>query len=998
MKNRMRYMILALAGVLTLTAACQREDLLPADNAPEGYRTIEFYAEVPGMEEVMTKAVDPDGAGVQQMTVFCFDQNSFFITTVTATLTQDAGNPSLSGKFSVAVPDHSVTLQLVGNQNLTYFKEDNYRGMSEVDVMAALESSPGRMIYWARETVESIKTHTTAANAIKLLRNQAKITLNIADGVNFEEQGWVVVNSNSFGTVAPYSPEHGGFVAPTLDAPFITLPDNNAKLGDYLDVRTNDEEYIFETENSDADPIDFIVKGSQNGGESLYYRVSLIDENGDNVLIMRNHHYVVNIVGDLYYGQKTFAEALEAPATNNVWVSVSDNIAEVMDTEYRLAVDKTAVVIGESEFKDPNTYYLYYTLESLTGETLTAPDVYWIDGNNVALNNFTHDFDPATGRGTLVVTLNQMDGLQHREGTLFIKKGRLSRKIKVVTVKEQTFEPAWITTNVYGVGTGENVTMVFTIPDDCPQELFPMEVLISVNDLDIRNESGMTLPVRNAGEEGYGEDNGIGYKYVLTVTGTGIQRIYLETILGQVTGDNIEVTIEAEHFRSLTKTATFQSEINQWILIHNLRSYSAVQPADEVIYYYLVPQKINAEVSFPTHLGTDITWNDDFTVNTFTSVTPGADDEFLIYSKNLDNDTSVSAQDFTFYPVSSENWSTGGRVYGFKRNMNGTQGNGATYRFVTNTPKSAEVVRIASNPYGQPSVTGTGVCTGSQYRSAVFELANYHPFHFAAQVNGQGTVISGNAEEVTDNVYLSYVPDQQVNIDIDITSFTSTIQGAADDEQVSVDPFGTAFDIYIDAPMFRLDETSALFTSGKIEEDPDVEGRFIYHVDADRATERTHGTLQASVTDSKSAVSQNGERKRIPFLTKSIVTAGNITISADDSKVVYYKKEFKVHNSSIVGTIKYRPQGGTGVQAVPAGSFVPFEVLPTYNRIGTVTIGEAGAFELRLRNEYEYDWNTDDVKFQFKDDNGVIYEKTYGSLNAFYSSLSAGDIILEPVS
>ena len=97
------------------------------------------------------------------------------------------------------------------------------------------------------------------------------------------------------------------------------------------------------------------------------------------------------------------------------------------------------------------------------------------------------------------VTLNQMDGLQHREGTIFIKKGRLSRKIKVVTVKEQTFEPAWITTNVYGVGTDENVTMMFTIPDDCPQEVFPLEVLISVNALDIRNESGMALPVRKAG-------------------------------------------------------------------------------------------------------------------------------------------------------------------------------------------------------------------------------------------------------------------------------------------------------------------------------------------------------------------------------------------------------------------------------------------------------------------------------------------------------------------
>ena len=984
----MKYMILALAGVLTLAVSCQREDLLPGPgDAPEGYRTVEFYAQVPDMDKVQTKAVDPDGAGVQQMTVFCFDANSFFITTVTATLTQDSGEPSLSGKFSVSVPDHTVTLQLVGNQNLTYFKEDNYRGMSEVDVMAALESSPGRMIYWARETIDQLASHTSAANAIKLLRNQAKITLEIASDVDFVEKGWVVVNSNSFGTVAPYSPDHGGFVAPTLAAPFITLPENKAKLGDYLDVRTNPEEYIFETENTEADPIDFIVKGSQNGGEDLYYRVSLIDAQGNNVMIMRNHHYVVNIIGELYYGKKTFAEALTAPATNNVWVSVSDDIAEVMDSEYRLAVDETAVVIGESEFKDPNTYYLYYTLESLAGETLTAPDAYWMDGNNVALNNFTHTFDAATGRGTIVVTLNQMDGLQHREGTIFIKKGRLSRKIKVVTVKEQTFEPAWITTNVYGVGTDENVTMMFTIPDECPQEVFPLEVLISVNALDIRNESGMALPVRKAGEEGYGADNGIGYKYVLTATSAGVQRIYLETILEQVTGNSIDVTIEANHFASLTKSATFQSEVNQWILIHNLRSYSAEQPADEVIYYYLVPQKVNASVEFPTHLGTDIQWNSDNTVRSYTPITPGANDEFLLYSKYLDNDASATGNSFTFYEVAPENWSTGGRVYGFKRNQDGTQGQGATYRLLTNTPKSAEVVRIASNPVGNPSVTGTGTCTGAQYRSAVFELSNYHPFGFAAQVNGQAA----------GNVFLTYVPNQLVSIDFDVTSFTSSIQGASDDEQVSVDPFGTAFDIYIDAPMLKIDENSDLYKSGKVTKDPSVEGRFIYHVDASREAERTYGTLAASVADSKAAVSQSGERKRIQFLTKNIVTAGTITISSDESKVVFNQETFKVQNSSITGTLKYRPSGGSGVVAVPAGSFVPFEVEPTYNRIGTITVGASGAFELRLRSEYEYDWNTDNVKFQFKDENGAIYEKTYGSLNAFYSSLSQGDIILEPV-
>ena len=81
MKNTIKYMILALAGVLTLAVSCQREALLPGPgDAPDGYRTVEFYAQVPDMDKVQTKAVDPDGAGVQQMTVFCFDANSFFIT------------------------------------------------------------------------------------------------------------------------------------------------------------------------------------------------------------------------------------------------------------------------------------------------------------------------------------------------------------------------------------------------------------------------------------------------------------------------------------------------------------------------------------------------------------------------------------------------------------------------------------------------------------------------------------------------------------------------------------------------------------------------------------------------------------------------------------------------------------------------------------------------------------------------------------------------------
>lgn len=1000
MKTTMRYMMMAIVSALVMMTSCRREEFeLPqTETVPAGYKTVSFMAQVPQMEVVNTRAVDPDGGGVQQITVFCFDENSLFITTATASLETDGSAVSLKGKCKVTVPDHTHTLQLVGNQNLTYFREDSYRGMSEVDVMAALEASAGRMIYWARETVESIEEHMTESNPVKLLRNQAKLTLHVdASKTDFKETGWVVVNSNAFGTVAPYSAEYGGFVAPTTTTPFVTLPDNKEKLGDFMDVRTNDEEYIFETENSESDPIDFIVKGSHGGGEELYYRISLIDDKGDHVMIMRNHHYTVNIVGNLYYGKPTFEEALEAPATNNVWVSVSDNIAEVQDSEHSLAVEKTSVVIGEEEFHTPNTYYLHYTLKALQGQVLTQADVAWMEGNDVALHNFTHTFDASTGQGTIIITLNDMGGLQKREGTLTIKKGRLSRRIKVVTVKEQSFEPAWITTNIYGVGTGENVTMMFTIPEECPQELFPMDVLISVNDLDVRNESGMSLPVINAGDEGYGQDNGLGYKYVLTVTGTGKQRVYLETILEQHTGDAVEVTIEAKHFASLTKVATFQSQIDQWILLHSLRSFSATQPADEVIYYHMVAQKVNAPVELPSHLGKDIEWNADHTVRSYTAIAPNAGDEFLIYSKYLNHDESRSDLNFHFYPVDEGKWSTGGRVHGFvPDHLSSDQG--AVFHLLTNTPRSAEVVRIASNPAGQPSVTGNGVCNGAQYRSAIFELANFHPFHFAAQINGKGAVVYGAQEEEVDVIELDYQPGQVVNVAFDVTSFTSSLYDSQGNvlplsEQESVDPFGTAFDIYIDAPMLDIDETSELYINGKVTRDPNVAGRFIYHVAADRASERT-GSTAALATDTKADGGQVGERKVIPFKTKSIVTAGEITISADESKVIYYRKTFKVQNRSITGKLQYRDKTSGNLVDVPYEAFVPFEMKPTYNRIGTVSVGHDGQFELRLRKEYKYDWTTDAVKFQFSKD-GVIYEKEFTSLNSLTASLALGPVILE---
>lgn len=1001
MIKNIKYLLITLAGLLAVTVSCQSE-LMPAPELEkDGYITLDISVSVPDMQRVETKAVDPDGGGVQNITLFCFDSYGLFVSTVSADVEPSSAGISLEGKFTARVPGHVDVVHLVGNQNLSYFDHGDYAGKSEVEVMTSIQASAGRMIYWARKRVDELTTGTT----VTLLRNQARVSVSVGSS-GFNETGWIVMNTNAFGTIAPYkagATENGGFVAPSLADPFVTAPDNDAKLTSFYDTRVAENEYFFETENSEDDPVDVIIKGINPGSsQELYYRVSFVDDQGNYLKIMRNHHYIVNINSSLSYGQPTFAEALTAPATNNVWISVSDNVKEVFDVGSSLAVEETFIVIPEDKIGTHKVRTLNFTITDNSGIDSNKLSVYWLDGNNVAANNLTYAL--SGGSGTVNIQLLDMGAEQKREGTVFIKYGRLNRKIKVITVKQQTFTPAWITTNIYGVETGENVTMMFNIPETFPEELLPMEVLITSPSLDIRNESGMALPVRRKGEPGYGDvtSNDIGYKYVLTVNSLGTQRVYLETVLEHEASETATVTIEADHFETLSKTATFQTSINQYILLHNLRTYSVEQPKDEVIYFHLVPQKKGAIVEFPTHLGTDIVWDEDHKVKSFVNVDPGPKDEFLIYSQYLDHNEGALNLDFTFYPIDSDKWSTGGRVYGFTKNL-GESGAGATFHMITNSSRSSEVVRIASNPYGSTSVVNPGAtCVGNQYKSAVFELALFHPFHFSARINNVGTVIDGENEEVIDNVMISYEPGEDVDLEFDVTSFTSTIRG--DDgtvlpieEQVSVDPFGSQFKIYIDAPMLEIDEArrGSLPTSKFYEES---EGRFVYVVDATRDSERNYGSSSALVEDTRTvdynglpvSVNQSGERKLLPFKAKNIVSDGQIKISSEEEKVVYYEKTFNLVNEAIKGMITY----GSSNTPVPADAFVPFEVLPTYNRIGVMSVGSGGSYQLRLRAEYRFNWETDDIKLQYVDGNGTVYEKTYESLSELYSSR---DIHLEEV-
>lgn len=302
----------------------------------------------------------------------------------------------------------------------------------------------------------------------------------------------------------------------------------------------------------------------------------------------------------------------------------------------------------------------------------------------------------------------------------------------------------------------------------------------------------------------------------------------------------------------------------------------------------------------------------------------------------------------------------------------------------TNRAVSAEVVRISSNQQGSPSAlpNNNGAnYTGNSYRSVTFELANYNPFRFAARVNNEGTDTSGAEEEVTTPLAWTYAPEQEVNIALDVTSFAGT-------DGKSADPFGEAFEIYIDAPMLEIDEArlaACKLNSAKLKADPNVEGRFIYTVDANRETERDYGNNDVINKDNTNGVNQAGERKTLPFKTSSIVSVGDIVISSNKEKVVFFDKTFTVSNTPISGTLKY-----AGAD-VPRNAFVSFERTRNGSRIGSVTVTADGRYELRLRKEYTFNWYTDEVEFHYEID-GKVYHKIYPNLAELFAS---PDVVLE---
>ena len=1071
------YAIVALAFVLS----CQRditEDVrpqTPAVDVPEGYTYIEFKANMSDMQRVDSRAVDPDGLNLNNMTLFCFNEFGLYISSEVAQLKTNSVD---SGIFTATIPNHTQIIHFIGNHSEGLYDESEFPGQTESMVIANMEGGSGMLVYWSRFQMDSSSDKSITEQlrdltyvvggethrGVKLIRNQAKVTIDNWDSQYFHVTGYRTVNIPAFGTVAPHHPNHHFNIVENWENTdeFVTLPNNQTLLSDITEINTKPEDYVFETANSGDRLVSVIIRGHAPSAvhdeqNDKYYRIVMQHSDGTNFMLRRNHHYNLHITGMLTYGQDSFEEALTAPASNNAWISIDEWVNEISNGVETLWVEQTSYVLSSDQYAGTNWTFPYkYTMNG-KGDS-EAPTVTWLD-NNVAYDNVTNTYDTKTGEGEVLVRLFPMyEGNEQQVGTLLIKHGQLQREITIYIIRTQKFTPSWASSQVFGVAD-EYVTVVFTIPETSPESLYPFTVLVSVNHLDVRSESGQRLPIYIKGEEGYfGKDwEGINYKYAYTVTGPGKHRLHMKSILEHMEDETEEVHLEAPFFETITKNVLFTAanKAHRRIFLDGLLEYPPQYADDQTLYYMLVPQKRAHPLVFTLMLQERKSDNSYVALNH--AANPGSDewhrngaDEFLLYTKTFSDYRTYYENHSDHYEeiknlawecdvvnVHEDSWSTNGRVMAIRTHdfkdkgseRYGLQADG-TYNIylLTNGTNNKDVVRIASNnslshnafPYSRDSLDTnyqSKPYVGNEYRSIIFDVAHYRPYRFAAQVRvsdadgSNATHIpatsellsnsrNGDTAEHVDDVYLKYKPGQRVDILFDITSFRGS-------DNCSVHPFGEnfgdPFEVYIDAPMLEIDysrypqhwyadKNSSTLGVDKLRPHPTIAGRYIYTVDRHRVHEREYGDPYSRVANVDDAIyqfnkfgqkvaadgpiDQTGERKLLPFKKTSITAGGDINITTDKDKIVYWDKTFNVETSHIFGNIFYEDENGVR-NPIPHNAFIAFVRLRTGARIGVVTIYEDGKYELNLREEYTYTWTDDPIDFYYTvtDDKGN--QKTY---------------------
>ena len=581
-----------IAGIVTMLSGCVDPDMgnTGGNTSLPDELSLRFSFTIPGNTVVNTRSIDPDGEPVSSIWLFLFNESGYYLGHVRANeVTYQKTDTNEEGTFSTpSIPSTVRRIHFIANYNAADVDDSELLNRTEKEVMTRFTSSSGRLVYWGRKVFNSETELTSyfkdnSTSPIILYRNQAAVTYQKAENVTdeFEIQGFAICNTYAKGTVVPYN--HQNETNPfdfdlTTESQgravhdYVTLcsGEDLIKATDPEDTEVQNEwglRYIFEHENAQDDPMFAIFKI-----DGKYYKLMIVDDQSNPYKIIRNHRYIFNFhsAPPTTLGYATFEEAKNGVAANNVWVSIDNELPSIGDGTSALTIEgETTRIYTERKDEVIN----FTCTGGITSDQVTAT---WLSNEGLASSDLNLQYDPATGKGSVTVSLNEIaDTPQY--GTLQIKAGKYPRTIQIVYLNKFDFAPVWTSSSVPR-RSGEPVSIVFNIPDTYPEELFPVECKISCNLFDantnnqlevIEEETAFTI-------DGVKVERDWDYKYVYKADKPGLHRVDFKTLINSYP-DNpatekevLTWFLEAPYFNTIERTINMVNDeyADQKIIIY----------------------------------------------------------------------------------------------------------------------------------------------------------------------------------------------------------------------------------------------------------------------------------------------------------------------------------------------------------------------------------------------------------------------------------------------
>ena len=535
----MKKILYSLFGLLFALTGCMQDNLLQLEPvAPEnGEVTVKFTASIPEFKTVQTRG----NGGVNDLWLLVFDQNLNFLVREKAILENQTDT---GGEFTVTLPasGYKRYIHFVSNYDWTGFNDLDMLGYNVNAIMSLIiTQNPG---FWATvELPNGINTTCftgPGAPTIELLRNQAKISVTeTAD--NFELLGFTIHKAPEKGTIAPFNPTTATFEVGAITEPVgVTLL--NAQAGE---VNMN-EKYLFERKNKNAEEITTVIVQGNYNGNTYFYKIDLINDQKVRYDIERNYHYNVDITNVSKEGYTNFSDALAGASHNNTALDpIIEKYPMLSDGTRKLQVERTLVVITEPN-KTFNVWYKFFP-DIVNNPTTVNNDgvLVTIMSNEGALSSAPADFSFDNATGIITAKSAATVPTVPVQAQIKVEKGELVRIIRVVLRPPFSFNPVTIN-NLNPAALlaqqGFNSTLRFFIPDDFPDELFPLPVNIYTQGL-YAAEAGLQLFV----------DPGGIIRYVYTATATGLQDVEFKTNQSYLAET---VKLEADYFSDATVNYT----------------------------------------------------------------------------------------------------------------------------------------------------------------------------------------------------------------------------------------------------------------------------------------------------------------------------------------------------------------------------------------------------------------------------------------------------------